>query len=174
MKLNIKIIAVLLFWCVLFTAGIFSQQPTKRNKVAVKNPILRYVVVHNKIDPKISSTDKDRRFIEILIKRSSFSQKNLATIFQLVAKRFPEPETLFINVFTDLGDIQTPEERDQGMLLDFDANGKETQAYPTSTGQSPKDIATFTRHHGKMSFIIRYANGRYQETEIKEATLIKK
>ena len=52
------------------------------------------------------------RLVEVLMDPRTFSEKNLMQLFNLIAKRFPEPEELHAGVFTSLEQLPTPEEQD--------------------------------------------------------------
>ena len=132
-----------------------AQNRSKPRKDEVFRSPFRYVIVSDKFDPKIGEGDDDRRFIEILMDKKSFSKKNLITLFQLVAKRYPKPALLYIDVFTNLDDIETPEESEQPKLSG------------TRGAKMPTNNAIFTRANNKMFFYIYFGNGDFEEVEMK-------
>jgi hypothetical protein len=79
--------------------------PTTNDEASYYAPI-RYVIVYNEILTKINE-----RRIEILIDEKSYTEEILATIFQHIAKKFPNPIQLEITAHTNLATIETPEER---------------------------------------------------------------
>ncbi len=66
---------------------------------------IRYVIVYNEIW-------KRERRIEVLMEAKKFNEDNLIKIFELIKKRFPEPQPLMITVHTSLATIETPEENE--------------------------------------------------------------
>jgi len=109
------------------------------------NGTFRYVIVDNRIDPSIANEDPERRFIEVLINRKSFSKKNLVRLFRLISDRFPNPGLLYVTVFSELNNVPTPEERDVPMV----SNGGQA-AGPIPT----KPTARFVRLVDKSTRII--------------------
>jgi hypothetical protein len=59
---------------------------------------------------------ENRRFIEVLMDNKAFSERNLKEMFRLLAARFPAPQVLHIDVYTNLEDVSTPEESDEPAL----------------------------------------------------------
>lgn len=86
----------------------------------------RYVIIENKIDPKMGAGDEDRRVVEVVMDAKSFSRNNLITLFNLISERFPKPRLTYINVFTDLNDVETPEERDQPKISERDTKDSQS------------------------------------------------
>lgn len=131
-----------------------QQRPEKR--ILVFRSPFRYVIVHNEIDPSLGGTDSERRFIEVLIDNKSFSKKNLIMLIQLISERFPSPGLLYVNVFSNLEDVETPEEREKP---------KTSNTYSSSPNQ--KVTATFVRlPNNKMRLTITH-NGDHEEVEVK-------
>lgn len=166
-KKSYTIFACLVLCCLAVAPSGYAQQ-TKDGKPKSDRSPFRYIIASDKIDPKLTPTDEERRFVEVLMKRSSFNVRNLTVLFELLSKRFPFPNTLYVEVYTDLEDIQTPEERERDIQLDIDAQGNETQVLPIDLGPNPKDTATFTRYQARMSFRINYSNGRSREVVMSE------
>ena len=117
----------------------------------------RYAIVSNKIDPAISRKDETRRFVEVLLDGKSFSKENLITLLKLVSKRYPKPHLLYVNVFTSLEDVETPEEREQSKISGSD----------NSSASNQSDLAVFIRTKEKSFFYIYFADGDFDEVEIK-------
>lgn len=63
----------------------------------------------------------------------------------------------YVDVFTNLEDIETPEEREQPKFSDTD----------NSKTPNPSDLAVFIRTKEKSFFYIYFANGDFDEVEIK-------
>ncbi len=118
----------------------------------------RYVIVSNKLDPAVSQKDETRRFVEVLLDKKSFSKENLILLFRLISTRFPKESILFVNVYTDLEDIETPEERDIGKISELSGS---------ILAPNPQDSAIFTRSRNEKNIIMNFANGDYDEIELK-------
>lgn len=144
----------------------FSQKTRDTKSISSKG-IVKYVFVDNRIDPSRGVGDAESRFVEVLIDNKSFGKQNLIDMFRLVSKRFENPVLLFVNVFTRLNDIQTPEERDLGGNSDDD---------PVRSTRTPRvivhgfnDRATFVRRSdGTVRLIMNYRNGESEISEFKE------
>jgi hypothetical protein len=124
----------------------------------------RYVVVHNLAEPDRGKGDEPRRFVEVLMDGKEFNKANLTTLFKLISKRYPRPMLLFINVFTSLADVQTPEERDEPK---GHASGIGQVPSPNPDVPIPSDTAVYVRTRTGESFNIRYANGDFDEVKIR-------
>lgn len=135
-----------------------TQNSTPNLESKTQCSSFRYVIVNNEIDPKLDSKDENRRFVEILLDKQCFSKITLTKLFKFVSSRFPKPKTLFIDVYTDLKDIQTPEERDEGKTSESQENNL-----------MPSYFATFTRYKNKMEFLMYadYYDDDVEEVEIK-------
>lgn len=83
-----------------------------RPQAAMFRSPFRYIIGFNQVaDP--SDSDGGRRFVEVLIDEAAFGEDNLKDLFTLVSHRYPTPKTMYIDVFTSLEDISTPEESEQ-------------------------------------------------------------
>jgi len=69
----------------------------------------RYAVVHNEVAKALPV-----RQVWVLMEDKAFTEENLKSLFELVIKRFPEPYEMNIWVYTNLADVPTPEEADEG------------------------------------------------------------
>lgn len=124
--------------CLLGNALGQAQPPSAKIKTAT-GPF-RYVIINDEIensrDGRLTS-----RHVEILLDKKSFSEENLRRLFWLISRRFPEPITLFVDVYTSLDQAPTPEERDEG--------GRSNQAEEPS-----KDFlwAMYVRNHNSEFF----------------------
>jgi hypothetical protein len=98
---------------------------------------IRYIIIYN----EVSKTTYPTRNVEILMEESAFNEENLKQLFELLDKRFPTPENLFVTVHTSIRTIDTPEERDIGN-------------YSLEAGRLTDEI---NKH--KDAFFIRYENG---------------
>ena len=85
----------------------------------------RYVIFRNEVETwsngktiyEICDVDEEgHRVIDVLMEEKSFTKENLILLFRLISSRFPKPETMTIFVHTDLRDIATPEEGEQGVF----------------------------------------------------------
>lgn len=97
--------------CFLFILGICTsaQKLATGNEVQYRSPI-RYVIVYNDI------FEEDQRRMVVLMDAKDINKRSLTQVFRLIAKRFPAPKTLMIQVETNLALVETPEERE--MLKD--------------------------------------------------------
>lgn len=93
-----------------------------------------------------------------MINKKSFSEENLVLLFHLISRRFPKPEELFVTVFTDLEDVETPEEMDLGRFSEIGGS-------PNAPNQ--QDTAIFTRGGEIKNILIHYADGESDEIEVK-------
>ena len=137
---------------------IFPQNGRDRSS---KDPraATRYVIIDNHLDPPIDLTDSEGRFVEILLADKSFGKDNLIDVFRLISKRFPKPELLFVNVFTSLEYIQTPEERDLGGMSDS-PSAVSTKSRKIGPPSLLGNRATFVRRvDGSVRLIINSRNG---------------
>lgn len=64
------------------------------------------------------------RYVEVLLDERAFSENNLKELFRLVSKRFSTPRALHVQVYTNLEDVETPEEKEKGKISEtpFDPN----------------------------------------------------
>lgn len=116
---------------------------------------LPYVIVLNEVDTE----DKGSRHLIILIKKESFTQDNLVKILRLVETRYPKPLAIQLDFYTDLDDIETPEERDAPHATNHNA---------TKDKQYKGDYAVFIRI-GKDKYgncLMYFADGKFQEVKI--------
>ncbi len=116
----------------------------------------RYVIVYDTVDPSLGEGDSDRRFLEILMDSRSFSKGNVAVVGELVSNRFLDPSLLYINIFTSLYDVETPEERDEPKISNS-----------SSEGPKRKDAATCVRIADDLRCSIYFGNGKHDEVQVK-------
>lgn len=141
---------VVIFCC---TSGKAQRANIVKSEHSTRLP---YAIVFNEVDPE----EKDSRQVIVLVKEESFTEDNLIRILKLIEARFPRPAALFLEFFTNLDDIETPEERDAPRMTNHKA------------GASKKDkghSAIFIRlSKGKYGNCFMYfADGRFQEVKIK-------
>lgn len=141
-------------------AGVKSQNAANNaESVSFRSPF-RYVIAYNKIDRKISSKDEDRRFIEVVMDKKSFSKTNLITLFNLISERFPKPKLMYIDVYTDLEDVSTPEEGDQPKMSERD-----------EIHIQYGDMASFTGDGKDKFFYTYFQNGDFEEVKIEKKVI---
>ena len=156
MKCSLTICATFAMAFMLSFNNCISAQNTKQSRDdAIFRSPFRYVIFYNRFEPKLGRKDEDRRSVGVLLDAKSFSKENLIVLFRLVAKRFPKPHLLYIDVFTNLDDAETPEEGEAGGLSETDAPGL------------TNDNAVFIRANKKAFFYMYFANGDFDEVEIK-------
>ena len=96
--------------------------PQQENKPSPASAF-RYAIVWNQvIEGKYHPFGTPYRFrgVDVLMDAKSFSEANLRELLRLVSKRFPDPEELQVDVYTNLEDVLTPEEAE----LPFPPGGK--------------------------------------------------
>ena len=71
----------------------------------------RYIIHSNKINKQLNN-----RSVGVLIDKEAFTEDNLTKLYELVSKRFPKPEWLWLWVSTSLWQVVTPEEGDRPLL----------------------------------------------------------
>lgn len=138
----------------LLSAISFGQSAPKTSRKPFRSPV-RYVVYYDAVDPALHAQDESRRFLDILLDKKAFSKRNLSRLFRYLANRYPTPTILTVQLFTDLEDVETPEEAERGRFSDED-------------GLPPKyDHAVFIRNGEEMFYYIYYANGHFGEVKLK-------
>jgi hypothetical protein len=88
------------------------RAPQQENKPSPASPF-RYAIVWNKViegNTYPFGTPFRFRGVDVLMDEKSFSEANLRQLLQLLSKRFPDPERLQVDVYTNLEDVLTPEE----------------------------------------------------------------
>ena len=120
---------------------------------------IRYVIANNEVDRKLDSKDEDRRVIDVLIDQKGFSKEGLTGVLKLISKRFPNPIPLYVDVYTALEDVSTPEERDKSVLSENPIDNPRKG-----------DYAVFVRTKKKAFFYMYFANGEFQEVELNAGT----
>lgn len=148
---TIKILVVLSI-----LTGIGMTQSLGKRSAGEKEPAIRYVIVHNEIDPSLGEGDSERRFVEILMDSRVFTKRNVAVLGERVSKRFLNPSLLYINVFTSLDDVETPEERDGPKISNS-----------ASDGPNRKATATCVRINNNLRCLIYFADGKHDEVQVK-------
>lgn len=135
-------------------AGQKKTVPPNEMDEKIRSPF-RYVIVSDRVDPKLDKKDEDRRFVEALLDPASFSKENLIELFRLLSKRFPKPEVLNVTLFTNLIDVETPDERDLPKFSD------------SLGGKFVGDHAVFVRTREGAFFYMYFANGDFEEIVVK-------
>lgn len=107
-KEKADIVSCFTIWLVLasFLAPAMGQSRSRaKYNVDTSVPTFRYIIVSNEIDayqnPKLN-----RRVIQVLMDERAFSEKTLRALFSLVSKRFPRPESLYVDVATSLEQLR--------------------------------------------------------------------
>jgi hypothetical protein len=89
----------------------------------------------------------------------AFSEKNLRELFNLVARRFPDPEELHVGAFTSLDQLPTPEEQDYMLKTN-------TDWLPFMDQIEKQPGAVYARKGGSEGFKYSSANGKPKTTVI--------
>jgi hypothetical protein len=86
------------------------------------------------------------RLVFALLDEKSFSEENLKELFRLISKRFPKPDELHVAVFTNLEQVETPEEADfyKGLSPEIEI--------PSNVNVDRYPSATYVRSKGNESF----------------------
>lgn len=133
-----------------------TAKPQKKNiNRSPESTRVPYAIVLNEIDPE----DKDRRQVVVLVKDLAFNRENLIRILWLIELRYPKPGGIQLDVYTDLEDIETPEERDGPHMTNH--KNREVKTYKGN-------YAVFIRlARGKYGNCLMYfSDGRFQEVKI--------
>lgn len=134
-----------------FGAGMTKAQECVSNNGQVSKPgNVRYIVAHNKVDPGEDRTVPDRRFIEVFADRDTFTEVKVREMLARVSNRYPAPKLLYVNVFTDLRDIENPEERDLPKISES-----------TETTQESGDTAVATIKGREALYSLYFKNGDF-------------
>ncbi len=146
---------------------VHAQQNSNKNR-RTSRPF-RYVILDNNIDPSLGKDDPERRFVEVLMESKAFSRKNLITLFHLISKRFPKPTLLYVNIFTDLEDVATPEEQVEGSGSgSYDGRGSSRLRPKIGRVVQGHNKATIVRRVDKtVRLIINFPNGDSEVVEVK-------
>jgi hypothetical protein len=141
-----------------FLPYLVVSQNTKVNKAGEYQSPVKYAIVHNKIDRRINARDTERRVVQVLLKKESFSKDKLVQIFRHMEDRFSSPALLQVEYYTDLDDVETPEQRDQPSISELRDDRK-----------NRGDYAVFIRI-GKKTYgncFMYFADGSSQEITLK-------
>lgn len=103
------------------------------------------------------------RMVFVLLDPKSFSEKNLRELFLLVSKRFPQPDQLWIAVFTSLEQLPTPEEED---YLGSAQNEEPENDLPYFNNVEKYPGANYTRFKGSQVFKYSIGDGQLRKTVI--------
>ena len=150
-----------------------SAQSSRTSRPRDTRRAVRYVILENHIDPSLGADDKERRIVETLMSRESFSKENLIGIYRLVAKRFPNPTLLYLSVSTDLDYVPTPEERDEGgnsgrdsARTDYSGSQQSKKRVKSRVRQAPTAIF-IRRTDNTVRLTMRLTGGTYETVEFK-------
>ncbi len=101
----------------LLTVSIAGEVNNEQMAQRTNRSPFRYVIVSNEVIDDSGTPPKDAyRYVEVLLDEKAFSENNLKELFKLVSRRFPKPRVLDVQVYTNLQDIETPEERESGKM----------------------------------------------------------
>ena len=114
MKGRVITIAILLLMMFGVAAGQQIPNPTaKAPSDDLEQPQFRYVIIAgvSKAE-KYANRGPHYYIMDVLMEDKAFNEKNLTLLFRLLSRRFSDRPGLFINVYTSLDAIRTPEEYD--------------------------------------------------------------
>lgn len=103
--------AVVLICCL--TTYIQGQKYQAKNFSKESISSFRYIIFDNELDERFGR-ELTSRYVAVLMDAKAFNEDNLKILFSLISKRFPAPKSLYIEVFTNLEQTYTPEEKDSG------------------------------------------------------------
>jgi len=100
------------------SAGCVSFDPQGRRCPEPPKSPFRYVITYKDEMSYLSPDSSNHTFqvVEVLLDPKSFSEATLRQLFELLSKRFPKSNKLFVHVHTNLEDVYTPEEAEQIVL----------------------------------------------------------
>ncbi|MGI8554778.1 MAG: hypothetical protein ACR2LT_00240 [Pyrinomonadaceae bacterium] len=91
-----------------------SLEKIRKSKIDERKPFrspFRYIIISS-VSSEELGLDIPQLWIEILMDKKSFNEKNLRLLFSMLSKRFTTPIRLNIKVHTNLATIETPEEEE--------------------------------------------------------------
>jgi hypothetical protein len=97
-----------------------SRSMQKENKQLRSS--FRYAIVSNEIVNVTGDAADAFRYVVVLMDQKAFSEENLKELFKLVSARFPTPNRLDVQVYTNLEQVETPEEHEQGKVAESPDN----------------------------------------------------
>jgi hypothetical protein len=115
---------ILILMAVLFSATLWlaadnrTAQGTRASHQEESHPSsihspFRYVITRNQITEGTRYPDRVKlklRGVDVLLDAKSFSETTLRQLLSLLSERFPAPEYLRVDIYTNLEDVLTPEE----------------------------------------------------------------
>lgn len=91
----------------------------------------RYVIVNNEVNDGSGDPRGAYRYVEVLLDEKAFSEETLKALFKLVSKRFPKPNDMDVYIWTNLEQVDTPEEKDEPKVSEAPDNPA-LDKYPTA------------------------------------------
>ena len=104
---------VLLFVAFLVLSTTSQGQTSRVTSEEYRKAKFRYVIIGNELKTDENSGERVR-LVLIMMEKKRFSVANLKVLFELVARRFKDQDVLEVDVVTDIRQLATPEEADQG------------------------------------------------------------
>lgn len=89
----------------------------------------RYAIVGNEIVNPTGHPDDAFRYVVVLLDEKAFSEGTLKNLFKLVSARFPTPSRLYVQVYTSLEQVETPEEYEQPKVSESPDDPPHTDKY---------------------------------------------
>ena len=105
---------------------------------------------------------RSSRLVFVLLDQSAFSEDTLRNLCELIAKRYPAPDNLYLYIYTNLEQTPTPEEND---LLGTSSSPEEMTGAELTFAEYMKKypFALYMRSHGNES--VHYVDSRTTQTE---------
>lgn len=76
-----------------------------------------YVIVQDKVMVDYDDPAYTHRNVIVLLDSKAFSEETLRQLFALLSKRFRSPDRLTVDVYTNIEQVDTPEEREAGKIF---------------------------------------------------------
>ena len=153
MKKRLLLIFTLTVFIFVINLGSIAVVGQGRQVQKYEEPIPHTIFV-NRLDPKVTPSDKERRFLEIVIAPEDFNERNLQILFRTISKRYAEPIGLFANVYTSANDISEDLEADP-VLPDG------------GTGSLSGNVAIFSRSKKDKRFLMYFGDDGVKEVKVK-------
>lgn len=156
------ILTITTLFGLLFVSGSFATvNSTRRSQSTNLRPHrspFRYVITSNDVVGRGRKRRGSYRTVGVLLEEKAFSEENLKVLFNLLTRRFVQPNDMNVWVSTNLEQIPTPEESEAGARSEA-PDSPTLDRYPT---------ALFIRKHGNELF--RYTPNP-PSTEVKTVIL---
>jgi hypothetical protein len=114
--MRLLLIRHLLIISIALAGGLFATTVSSPSWTIAQQPSelfhskFRYIILSTEVQ---AIGDHQMRSVDVLMDGSAFSEENLKELFELLSKRYPEPQWMDASVLTSLEQVKTPEEFDR-------------------------------------------------------------